>query len=35
VLHQRLEQVCHCFGIPGTLKELPKRTVLAEGDWGL
>ncbi len=35
VLHQRPEQVCHCFGIPGTLKELPKRTVLAEGDWGL
>lgn len=35
VLHQRREDVCHCFSIPGPLKSLPKHTVLAEGDWGL
>ena len=34
-LHQRTEHVCHCFAIPAALKTLPKRTVLAEGDWGL
>ncbi|MDZ4401624.1 hypothetical protein [Prosthecobacter sp.] len=35
VLHQRTEHVCHCFAIPEALETLPKRTVLAEGDWGL
>ncbi len=35
VLHQRREDVCHCFAIPDSLKSLPKHTVLAEGDWGL
>jgi len=34
-LHQRQESVCHCFAIPEPLKNLPKHTVLAEGDWGL
>ncbi len=34
-LHQRTEKVCHFFSIPKVLKDLPKRTVLAEGDWGL
>ncbi len=35
VLHQRTEHTCHYFAIPESLKSLPKRTVLAEGDWGL
>ena len=32
---QRQERVCHYFAIPSALKPLSKRTVLAEGDWGL
>jgi hypothetical protein len=35
VIHRRPEHVCHYFAIPDPLKALPKRTVLAEGDWGL
>lgn len=35
VLKQRTEHTCHFFAIPESLKSMPKRTVLAEGDWGL
>ncbi|HEY1051722.1 MAG TPA: hypothetical protein VGE39_18250 [Prosthecobacter sp.] len=35
VLYRRAEHLCHYFLIPEELKALPKRTVLAEGDWGL
>jgi len=35
VVHQRTEHVPHFFAIPEALKLIPKRTVLAEGDWGI
>lgn len=34
-LHRRTEYVRHFFSIPEAHRSLPKRTVLAEGDWGL
>lgn len=34
-LHERTEDLCHYFLLPEALKQRPKRTVLAEGDWGL
>lgn len=35
VLHRRTEHLCHYFLMPEEMKGLAKRTVLAEGDWGL
>ena len=32
---QRAIQVCHHFILPATMQKMPRRTVLAEGDWGL
>jgi len=34
-LHQRPIEVCHHFIMPAEMQQLPKRSVLAEGDWGL
>lgn len=34
-ISQRSIHVCHHFLMPGAMRSLPKRTVLAEGDWGL
>ncbi|MBL9115261.1 MAG: hypothetical protein JNJ83_09680 [Verrucomicrobiaceae bacterium] len=34
-LYQRPVQVCHHFILPPVMQEVPRRTVLAEGDWGL
>lgn len=34
-LHRRTEYLRHFFYIPEEYRSLPKRTVIAEGDWGL
>lgn len=34
-LHSRKQAVCHFFSVPPELAELPKQTVMAEGDLGL
>jgi len=35
LLISRREKVCHYFLLPEELREVPKHTVLAEGDLGL